>query len=342
MGRLLDAFEKARKQKDATSQDNPLMPLGDILNQGIPRPAWPQLAVTSGPLKTLSRVRVRLLEPPPEDDALSFQHSVFCQTALPYRQKDADAPVWERRQGNVSLEIQAGRWPNPITKKYDDAGLPYGTKPRLILAHLNAEALRQASPNIEIEVSLSAFVRRIQGSDGNGREIKLFTEQLRRLTAATFRLTEFGERTRGVQTQIINAFDLWLEKDARQRVLWPSTIRLSTEYFASLQHHAVPLNESDLAALSYTAMGLDIYCWLAQRLHRVDPKRPQFIPWTALKEQFGHGYRRMDTFKRFFRHTLGLVRERYRTARIELDNKGMTARKSPPPVAKRLILVNNP
>jgi hypothetical protein len=39
---------------------------------------------------------------------------------------------------------------------------------------------------------------------------------------------------------------------------------------------------------------------------------------------------------------LGLVRERYKTARIELDNKGMTARNSPPPVAKRLILVNNP
>ncbi|MBV9498277.1 MAG: hypothetical protein JO138_02780 [Acidobacteriaceae bacterium] len=97
---------------------------------------------------------------------------------------------------------------------------------------------------------------------------------------------------------------LWLEKDARQRVLWPSTIQLSSEYFASLQRHAVPLNESDLAALAHTAMGLDIYCWLAQRLHRINPHRPQFISWVALEEQFGAEYDRMVDFRRYFKRTL--------------------------------------
>jgi hypothetical protein len=37
-------------------------------------------------------------------------------------------------------------------------------------------------------------------------------------------------------------------------------------------------SESALATLAHTALGLDIYCWLAQRLHRIDPRKPAFIP----------------------------------------------------------------
>ena len=106
-----------------------------------------------------------------------------------------------------------------------------------------------------------------------------------------------GDRLTQINTHVVTGFELWLQKDERQRVLWPSTIRLSHEYFESLQKHAMPLNEADLAALAHTAMGLDIYAWLAQRLHRVDPRKPAFIAWTALKEQFGPDYDRMDNFK---------------------------------------------
>ncbi len=56
-------------------------------------------------------------------------------------------------------------------------------------------------------------------------------------------------------THVIYAFELWLDKNEHQRVLWPSTIRLSHEYFDSLKKHAVPLNEADFAALAHTAMG---------------------------------------------------------------------------------------
>lgn len=57
--------------------------------------------------------------------------------------------------------------------------------------------------------------------------------------------------------------------------LWTSTIHLNGKYFASLKKHAVPLDERALAALSHSAMALDIYAWLAQRLHRVPRGRPQ-------------------------------------------------------------------
>jgi len=64
----------------------------------------------------------------------------------------------------------------------------------------------------------------------------------------------------------------------------------------------------------HSAMALDVYTWVAQRLHRVDASKPAFVPWVSLKEQFGHGYDRMDNFKRVFRTTLRQVAIVYREA----------------------------
>jgi len=295
-------------------------------------------------VNTMSRVHRRLIEPlETEQDneaRLSFQHTVFCQTGLPYRNPGDDVRLWTRKQGNTALEIQAGRLPDPATRQYADIGLPWGAKPRLILAHLNAEALRQQSPVIEIESSLTAFVKRIRGFQ-HGREIRGFKDQLGRLSASTVRLALFREsNAHAVETKVITAFDLWLRKDERQRVLWPSTIQLSLDYFNSLLDHAVPLHEADLAALAHSALGIDLYSWLAQRLHRVSLNRPAFISWVALKQQFGPDYARMRDFRRFFRQTLAQVQARYRAARIDVDECGIRLHNSPPPVTKRLVLLS--
>jgi hypothetical protein len=292
-------------------------------------------------VNTLSRVHRRLIEPLETDQdneaRLSFQHTVFCQTGLPYRNPGDDVREWQREQGAVSLLVKAGEARNPITRQWVRLGLPWGTKPRLILAHLNAEALRQQSPVIEVENSLSAFVKRIRGFDG-GREIRVFKDQLSRLSVAVVRLaTTHGDRAFQINTQVVTAFELWPELDDRQRVLWPTTIQLSRDYFDSLQEHAVPLNEADLAALAHSAMALDIYAWLAQRLHRVNPARPAFIQWPALKQQFGLDYGQMKHFKPVFRIALRQVLARYRAARIEIDSHGMRLHHSPPLVTKRLV-----
>src|SRR5487761_1168084 len=287
----------------------------------------------------LTPIHRRLIEPIERDGELAFQHTVFCQTSLPYRDPGDDVRVWHRRQGAVSLRIEAGSARHPKSRKWVELGLPWGTKPRLILAHLNAEALRQDSPVIEVERSLSAFVKRIRGFDG-GREIRFFKDQLTRLSAALIRLAYArGDHVHQIDTKVVTAFDLWLHKDERQRVLWPSTIQLSLEYFNSLQEHAVPLNEADLAALAHSALALDLYSWLAQRPHRINPNRPAFIQWPALKQQFGPDYGRMDNFKGPFRKALRQVQCRYKAARIDIDGYGMRLHNSPPPVTKRLVML---
>ena len=324
---------------DSSEKNNPQDPaqksLGDVL---LNLPA----VRAAKKVNTLSRVHRRLIEPIETEDGearLAFQHTVFCQTSLPYRNPGDDVRLWQREQGVITLEVQAGRVANPETRKMVEVGLPWGTKPRLILAHLNAEALRQGSPMIEIESSLTAFVKRIRGFQ-HGREIRAFKDQLTRLSASNVRLAVFREKhAHQINTQVITAFDLWLHTDDRQRVLWPSTIRLSQEYFISLQAHAVPLNEADLAALAHSAMALDIYAWLAQRLHRVTPMRPAFVTWAAIKQQFGPDYGRMDKFKAVFRVALRQVRARYDRARLDLDDKGITLHHSLPPVTKRQVML---
>jgi Plasmid encoded RepA protein len=300
------------------------------------------------PMNPPSRVQERLIRSAVEIEAddpttLLYQHTVFCQTGLPYRNPGHDAREWEKRNGNVLLRVEAGTAMNPETGEWVKLGLPYGPKPRLILTYLNREALVHGSPEIEVEDSLTAFAKRLLGYDPNGKEVRLLKDQLGCLAGAMVRL---GLRRDGrafqIDAKVVTAFDLWFPKDRRQRVLWPSIVRLSLDYFESLQRHAVPLDERAIAALSHSAMGLDIYCWLAQRLHRVSPFKPQFIPWTALKEQFGWHYSRMRKFREVFRQTLDMVASQYRGARIELDNQVMILRKSPPPIPGRFAVVRKP
>ena len=83
-------------------------------------------------------------------------------------------------------------------------------------------------------------------------------------------------------------------------------------------------------------MALDIYAWLAQRLHRVDKMKPQFVPWAAIKEQFGKEYVRMCDFKKTFRKYLKLALTQYPTAKIkEQDNKGFWLHNSSSPIERK-------
>ena len=146
-------------------------------------------------------------------------------------------------------------------------GFPYGPKPRLVLYHLNAEAVRTQSPLIELEHSLSGFVKRTLGLDVQGRNFQTIRDQLTRLAAADFRIgkSEAGHSVT-VHGRILSGFALWTPGKFNPRAAWPTQVQFSPEYFDSLVSHAVPLNESAVARLSHNAMALDIYTWLAQRL----------------------------------------------------------------------------
>jgi hypothetical protein len=266
---------------------------------------------------------------------IDFQHSVFCQTGLPY--KPTSARVWERQQGNASLRIEAGSAYDPSARRWVDLSLPHGEKPRLVLIHLNNEALRTGSPVVDVHGSMTAFVRALE-IDTNGRNLKAMKDQLGRLAAALIRLALVEDgRAVQVDTKIIGAFDLWFPKDEYQRVLWPSTVRLSDDYFGSLTRHAVPLDHTAVAALKGSALCLDIYAWLAQRLYRVPKNRGQLITWSAMKAQFGAEYGRLDNFRANFIPALRHVLAVYPGAKVTVDEVGVRLFNSLPPVHRRVF-----
>ncbi len=276
-------------------------------------------------------------------EEILYQHSCLCQCALPTTKQPAELRRWERQQGKAHLRVDAGHAWHPVKQAFIDLPMPYGAKARLILMHLNSEAVRQRSHVVEVEASLTAFVTKVQGREATGRDIKGFKDQLAALAAASITMAlDRPERALQVQTRIVGAFDLWFTKDTSQRVLWPATVALSLDYYETLSRHAVPLDERAIAALSKSATALDAYCWLAQRLHRVPPGSPQFIPWPALYEQFGDGFAVLRQFRAFFLRMLRQVHAVYPAARFEVDGRGMQLWHSPPPLLKRLVLVTLP
>jgi hypothetical protein len=74
---------------------------------------------------------------------LRYLHSILAQCALPYREpKQADgaqALKYRRRNGRSELLVTAGEALNPLTRRLEQQGVPYGAKPRLLFIHHRIE-----------------------------------------------------------------------------------------------------------------------------------------------------------------------------------------------------------
>tara|TARA_R110001592_G_scaffold99686_1_gene283829 strand:- start:5307 stop:6236 length:930 start_codon:yes stop_codon:yes gene_type:complete len=275
-----------------------------------------------------------------------FQHAIFCQTCLPYRKPPEDIRRWTRTNGNSKLIVTAGEIFNPRTEELEPVSLPYGSKARLIQTFFDTEAVKNQSPVIEVEKSLSAFVRRMDLAK-NGRNVATVKEQLMCLSACRMHIILNNDEHLFQQEQkVIKNFSFWSNKSTteEQSDFFPSaradTVELDSDYFKHLLLHAVPLDERALKALSHSPSGLDIYTWLAHRLHRVNNPKGQLVPWVSIREQFGLGYTgKMSQFRRKFTQTLKMVLTQYPSAKLDETPGGLLLFNSKPPISRRLVSV---
>ena len=270
-----------------------------------------------------------------EDGGIGFLYSGWCQAALPHKRL-TDEAVWKVQTERVTLVVEPGRR-NLIGNATEFCGVPYGSRARLILLYLQSEALRTNSRDIELGGSLHAWLGKL-GIPVGGKSFKDVREQADRLSRCrlTFHVMQGGRA--GLMNQSIVDAAMFVEDGSPQGTLFVETARLSETFFEQLKRHPVPLEEAAIKSISNNSQALDVYCWLAYRLHVLPHARS--VSWPALFGQFGASYKKLAHFKERFVDTLKLATAVYPHADVELHEKGLILKPSRPPVAPRLVAVD--
>ncbi|WP_439548892.1 replication protein RepA [Falsiroseomonas sp.] len=271
-----------------------------------------------------------------DDEAgVGFLYSGWCQAALPHRRLPDDQP-WQIISDRITLVVEPGRRPG-VSGALSHSGVPYGSRARLIMLFLQSEALRTGSRDVTLGRSLRDWLTKMGISPG-GKSMKDVREQAERIARCrfTFHVAQNG-RVGLVNQNVLDTAMFAPTTDLEGGSLFTEVARLSEVFFEQLKKHPVPVEEAAVRALSNNSIALDLYAWLAYRLHALEKSTP--VSWIALKGQFGTGVARMDNFKAGFTDNLKLALAVYRNAKVDLDARGVTLHPSPPPVAPRTVVI---
>lgn len=270
-----------------------------------------------------------------EDGGIGFIYSGWAQAALPHKRLP-DGQPWQIRTDRVSLLVEPGRKTLP-DGTLEWIGVPYGSRARLIMLYLQSEALRTSSRDVELGKSLRAWLKKMGISPG-GKSIVDVRQQAERITRCrlTFEVQKAG-RNALVQQLIVDKALFTEDEDSGGSQFLERT-KLSETFYEQLQRHPVPIEEAAIRAINRHSMALDIYCWLAYRLHVLPTPIP--ISWRALHAQFGTGIRRIDHFRETFQEQLQLAMAVYPAAKLEVRSSGLLLSPSSPPVAARKTVVS--
>lgn len=267
-----------------------------------------------------------------EDTDIGYLFSGWAQAALPHRRLPDDE-AWQVTTERVTLIIQPGLRPNPGGPPVS-VGVPYGSRARLILLYLQTEAVRMNCREVELGRSLHAWLRRLEIPIG-GKQMASVRDQAERISRCrlSFQIKQ-GTRT-GLVNQHILDTSMFIEDDHAQGGLFVEKAVLSQSFFDELKKHPVPVEEAAVRQIANNSVALDVYCWLAYRLHSLST--PITVSWKALHGQFGRSVARLDHFKDHFRTVLALATSVYPDANIEEANSGigLILKPSKPPVMPR-------
>jgi len=264
-----------------------------------------------------------------EDNDIGYLFSGWALAALPHKRL-ADDTAWQVTTDRVTLIVQPGLRPaangTPVS-----VGVPYGSRARLILLYLQTEAVRTNNREVELGRSLHAWLRRLEIPIG-GKQMASVRDQAERISRCrlSFQIKQ-GTRT-GLVNQHILDTSMFIEDEEAQGGLFVEKASLSQSFFDELKRHPVPVEEAAVRQIANNSLALDVYCWLAYRLHSLSA--PITITWKALHGQFGQSVARLDHFKDHFRTVLQLAMSVYPEADVEEADSGigLILRPSRPPV----------
>lgn len=263
----------------------------------------------------------------PDPNDIRFMHSVLCQVGLP--RSKVEGREFKRQSGAAWIIIQAGSLDEGDGQPVEQP-IPYGALPRLAMAWISTYAVKHKTREIPIGDSAADFLRQL-GMEKTGKRYDTLRTQMHAMAACRM---QFGFKGRTFNGQPVEQFDAWhANASTPQKSIWPGIMVLSENYHQSLIRSAVPLDNRALMLLKGTALGLDVYVWLSQRLHRLD--EAGVLSWYVLKEQFGQEYTGVNAlkdFKREFTRVLHIVQQAYPQAQVSVVRGGVMIKPSPPPI----------
>lgn len=284
---------------------------------------------------------------------------IFTQVSLPYRDPaptGTEVNAFIRRNGDLTLTVIPDMRPADGAEGKLLAAFPYGKYPRLILPWLTTQIVlnsgaRRSDGSLEIDLpeSLRGMLNelgfRFSSSEARegGRTHILMREQVQRLFAASFRVTQrsedaTGEGFRQAQFSIARSVQLWWGKDHDdiQDGLWGNSVVVGAEFVEDTLSVPIPIDLTAIAALSrFGPLAMDIYTWMNYRLPLA--RRTSLVTWELLRRQFGAQYARERDFKAAFIKKLAAAKTMYPHARITVCDEGVLVAPSDPAVPRRKL-----
>jgi hypothetical protein len=261
-----------------------------------------------------------------EESRMGITHAGFAMTSLPH--KRIEETVWRRSGPNTTLLVASGH-----TEEGHPIGVPYGSIARLILLYLQTEAIRTGSAEVELGRSMNAWLTKMNLAIG-GKTYGLVAEQAKRISHC--RLTFYVDNT-GVKISENGAFvagriSMASGYDQQQLTLWQEKVRLDEGFLKSLREHPVPVREEAISAIGTRSLPINIYIWLAYRLHVLTKPTP--VSWLSLHSQFGAGFKKVRQFKPTMFDALSMALAVYPEAEVSVGQDGLTLFPSPPAIPK--------
>lgn len=275
-----------------------------------------------------------LLAYAPNSQNLGFMPLLFVQATFPYINTKTDKFI--RKNGNFQLTL------------YSPFGLPYGSIPRIVIAFLVTEAVRQKTRTIYLGENLRDFLNKLDlgCTGGKNGSITRLRKQLDSLfscyiSCSAIDNVELGKIKTTANMVIADKSALWWEPHSLfdESGKFRSYVVLSESFYNSAVKSPVPVDMDIIMKLKKSPMAVDIYCWATYRVSYL--KSSSRISWEDLALQFGASYSSIRSFKFKFRKHLGEMKKYYPELKYyALDSKYLILYPSKPSVGKKLSSKN--
>jgi hypothetical protein len=263
-----------------------------------------------------------------------YSYSAWSLAGLPHRKPPP---------GDWVIETDIARLVvSPGSKLQDDnttlsVGVPYGVYARLALVAWQTEVLLRGSREIHMGDSARRVLDWLRVPQG-GKVADLALEQLYRLSTCTLafhfrrRGQSASDKTVSINSGIVKAYEWSQRADSRrkqaQNVI--ERVLLTDEFYNEVRRHPVLIDRAAIMDLSSSSLALDVYLWLAFRLHDIREETP--VSWSALAQQFGKRGGVTRNFRLHFETPLHLALSAYSRAKVRIIDRGLILFPSPPPL----------